>query len=253
MAPIKFEENIKEKLDKRTIQPSTDAWNKLSTRLNENKKRNNKPFRWLGIAASIIGVFFVASQFFNNHKKVEHNHKIVVTPEFIKQAKTTKITTAKTKKGDKILEQVKLKENKKPNHIIKNQTIIKPNITNKNIVIAQENNIPKLEQESLKPKKNILTSVTIEDQKIQDVVAQIKNLKENKIEVTDQTINTLLAQAQKEIALEKLYNNSTGIVDANLLLQDVEADLEESFRAKVFKALKENFNSVKTAVAQRND
>ena len=90
-------------------------------------------------------------------------------------------------------------------------------------------------------------------QKIQDVVAQIKNLKENNTAVTDEAIDALLTEAQKEIALDKLYNESTGIVDANLLLQDVEADLEESFRAKVFKALKENFISVKTAVAQRND
>ena len=50
-----------------------------------------------------------------------------------------------------------------------------------------------------------------------------------------------------------MYNEKTGVVDARLLLENVEADLEKSFRDKVFEALKSNFNFVKTAVAQRND
>ena len=43
MAPIKFEEQLKEKLEQRTIQPSQDAWNKLNDRLdNVEEKQNNK-------------------------------------------------------------------------------------------------------------------------------------------------------------------------------------------------------------------
>ena len=42
MAPIKFEENIKDKLDKRTIQPSTEAWVKLSSRLDAQEQNTSK-------------------------------------------------------------------------------------------------------------------------------------------------------------------------------------------------------------------
>ena len=169
MAPIKFEENIKEKLDKRTIQPSIEAWNKLSARLNENKKRNNKPFWWLGIAASIIGVFFVASQFFNNDVKVEDDHKIVVTPEVVKQDDIStgsitaiKIVVEKAKNINESSEEIKLKDDKKSNQIIKKQTIIKQHNTKENIVIAQENNLHKLKEENSKPEKVILKDLTFE-------------------------------------------------------------------------------------------
>jgi len=78
-------------------------------------------------------------------------------------------------------------------------------------------------------------------------------LKDYNKEVTDEAIDALLLQAQKEITLKKLYNVSTRVVDADLLLQDVEADLDQSFRTKVFETLKASYNTVKTAVAQRNN
>ena len=43
------------------------------------------------------------------------------------------------------------------------------------------------------------------------------------------------------------------MIDASDLLQDVEADLDQSFRDKVFKTLKSSYYSVKTAVADRNN
>ena len=53
--------------------------------------------------------------------------------------------------------------------------------------------------------------------------------------------------------MQKLYNEATNKVDANALLQSVEDDLEQSFRAKVFDAIKSGYESVKTAVAERNN
>ena len=42
MAPIKFEENIKDKLEKRTLTPSSESWSKLSERLDaeDNSSKN---------------------------------------------------------------------------------------------------------------------------------------------------------------------------------------------------------------------
>ena len=63
----------------------------------------------------------------------------------------------------------------------------------------------------------------------------------------------LLKEAEREIFKDKLKNENTRTVNANDLLQDVEADLEQSFRAKVFETLKSSYDSVKTAVANRNN
>ncbi|MCB0445367.1 MAG: hypothetical protein KDC68_06915, partial [Gelidibacter sp.] len=71
--------------------------------------------------------------------------------------------------------------------------------------------------------------------------------------ISDEAIDALLNQAQKEITLQKLYNEDVKTVDANALLQDVETDLQQSFRDKVFEALQTSYDKVKTAVAQRNN
>ena len=49
MAPIKFEENIKDKLEKRTVMPSEASWSKLSQRLDGEEKRNKRSSFWLSL------------------------------------------------------------------------------------------------------------------------------------------------------------------------------------------------------------
>ena len=41
MAPIKFEEKIKDKLEQRHLKPSADAWDRLSEKLDAVKNRLN--------------------------------------------------------------------------------------------------------------------------------------------------------------------------------------------------------------------
>jgi len=40
---------------------------------------------------------------------------------------------------------------------------------------------------------------------------------------------------------------------ANALLESVEQELDQSFRSKVLEAIKTSYNSVKTAIATRNE
>ena len=43
MAPIKFEEQLKDKLEKRTMSPSAESWAKLSDRLDAEDQKNKRP------------------------------------------------------------------------------------------------------------------------------------------------------------------------------------------------------------------
>lgn len=258
MAPLKYEEHLKEKLEKRTLQPTEYAWSKLSNRLdNEEEKSSNKPYWWLGLAASIIGVLFVISQFFNNETKTNETINIVDTPEVIQQDEVFEITSEglvkedlKTVKDNVIVtkKNIAIKKTEAKNALKTNNSLSDTKIA---ISQPQENlKESKLKVEQIETTKKVLT---FEEQKIQDVVAQVHLLKNNNKSVTEADIDALLQQAQKEIKLNRLVNETTGVVDANLLLQDVEAELDQSFRNKVFEAIKTSYNSVKTAVAQRND
>ncbi|ULC59228.1 hypothetical protein MBM09_15140 [Flaviramulus sp. BrNp1-15] len=257
MAPLKYEEQLKNKLEKRTLQPSENAWEKLSNRLDEESgKKNNKSFWWLGIAASVVGILFVATQLWNTNSSTEVTPKVVTTPETIQEEETIKIVLDNVNKNH-ITDKEEVKKIDK-NDIVKTQNIKKvlPNKPlNENQIVSSNtdenlNIITPEEKTTDLPQNNTLT---FEEQKIQDVVAQVKELKNTNNEVTDADIDALLLEAQKEIKLNRLYNETTGIVDANALLQDVEEELDLSFRSKVFEAIKSSYNSVKTAVANRNN
>ncbi|MGC1205123.1 MAG: hypothetical protein WA839_09580 [Flavobacteriaceae bacterium] len=259
MAPIKFDEHIKEKLEGRNIQPSNQAWDKLSERLEaQEKNKNHKGYWWLGIAASVIGVLFVVSQFLNNDIKIETTPKVVENPVIIKEDSNMQIANEVDKNDAIKIENVENVENveKITNSIkLKTESLIKNNKVNEPVVVATTQNINKEEKDiAVKPLEIIKENLSFEEQQIKDVVAKVQSMESNNKIITDADIDALLEQAQKEIRLNKLINETTGVVDANVLLQDVEVDLNESsFRTRVFEALKSNFNSVKTAIAQRND
>jgi len=235
MESNKFDNSIKETLENRRLQPSNDAWNKLSQRLeNQNKKQTNKSIWFIGVAASLVGLLFVVFQFFNTK---EITPTITEMPT-VKQQEKTPIASGNAEATNTVLEE------SHPIKTIKKQQI-KDNITSvaKKQMLEKENN----------HLAEVNTNESLETQKIETILAQVNNLKNNNQTVTDAYIETLLRQAQKEIRLQKLYNQKTGIVDASLLLEQVETDLDQSFRSKVFEAIKASYTTVRTVVAQRND
>ncbi|PKQ46485.1 hypothetical protein [Confluentibacter flavum] len=235
MAPNKFDHHINEKLNNRTLQPSTDAWNTLSKRLdNKTEKHKSKPYWWLGLAASLVGILLVTTLFYNN-TNVESNPIIVNNPQPIKEVLQESVQTQD------------LIKNKKP-------IIIEQKTNDKEVLVVNNSDHPTIELKNgtVHFAEATAKELTFEEQKIQDVVVQIQLLKNNNADVTDSEIDALLLKAQKEINLNQLYTNK-GLVDAKSLLQDVEADIDQSFRSKVFEALKDSFGTVKSAVANRNN
>ncbi|MBP0903105.1 hypothetical protein ACFSKN_14115 [Mariniflexile gromovii] len=243
----KFDNNIKEKLEARSLQPSSHAWKKLSERLDhQDKKQNKKTFWWLGIAASMVGVLFVAFQFFNTEAV---KPKLVDSPTVIQKNENIQVAVDEVETQEKV---IKEPENKSNQEKLPQKEKLMHHANEHPIAISRENNSVKAEKPIQLDKVNE-ESLTLEEQKIQDVVAKVQVLKSQNIEVTDAVIDNLLLEAQKEIRFKRMYNTTTGIVDANMLLQEVEEDLDQSFRSKVFEAIKASYSTVKSAVAQRNN
>lgn len=279
MAPIKFEENIKDKLEQRRLEPSQDAWDVLSNRLDNNSKKRNKGlFLYLGIAASIVGVLLMYTLLIKSSNEADAIQEVVekntelkndITPDPKVNAietqvvettqdelvpvenvqeelnKQKRIQNATTERVVSNTEQPKADVNPLPNKNILNQSI---NTTPKSTVVAAT-----ATEKQNRLIEEPLNALDYESAKVIEVVAQIKELEAQGNEVTDNEIDALLKQAERDILKQRLYNETTRTVDADALLKDVEEDLEQSFRARVFQNLKSNFNSVKTAVAARNN
>ncbi len=258
MAPIKFEEDIKDKLDKRTIVPTAGAWEELSNRLDaEQEKSSNNRFWWLGIAASFIGLLCIVS-FFNESEMENTIPDTLVNTPVVNEIEELK---------SRIIEE-ELKETEEINVVIEppfeevkpslKKHIKKPTepiatISKADIQLAMEQNIPKIgdDKDIIKYKGSL--EMSFEKEKAQEVAEVIFALSETDEGVSDASIDSLLKQAQREILLSKMKNKDQVAIDAVLLLQEVEGELDESFREKVFKAFKSTYGSVKTAIAQRND
>lgn len=245
MSPIKFEENIKAALEKRTVKPSVGSWKKLSRRLGpEEKKSKTKPFWWVGIAASLALVVWLAIDFISESKVIEPI--LVIEPEKVETPVEFKIIEAAPAEIIVAVEKEKQIEIQPKTRVI---PIKKSEVSSQNLIAE---NYDEVVIEKINIEKEV-TYNSFEDQKVAEVIAQISVMKLKNQSVTDDEIEQLLAQAQNEIALQKLYDQNSRTVNANVLLYQVESEINKTFRDKVFDELKVQFNSVKNAVAQRNN
>jgi len=266
MAPINFEENIREKLEGREIQPSAETWKKLSSQLDTNDQKKDSKIIWYAIAASFVGIIIVASVFFSRQEQLVENDLDFVevnTSEGNKLEDLQEINSVNLKKDEaetiasEDIEPIKLELNK--------VEIIEKPIQKKKEVLVQKNSVSKTSEaiakldipvlkESIKPetKKPVLSEEeTIMNAKVAEVIAKLEQLKINKTSISVEELDGLLANAQKEIQNQRLLSSKK--VDPAALLGDVEMELEQSFRDKVYYALGDGFQFIKSAVVERNN
>ncbi|PHR11677.1 MAG: hypothetical protein COA40_10110 [Aequorivita sp.] len=266
MAPYKLEDNIREKLEARELKPSADAWRKLEAKLDaEQPKREN--FFWYYAAASFAGLLIAASIFFSRNTPEVNNQIVNENIEQTTVKENSEIVPQSINRVEIVSEEKAKEENtsekrsnkKQTPRSLKSQSLPQYNGTKKSTI---DEKIEKTEalatqievkaNESIKTEKSILSE---EDQifntKVDEVVASVKKLQENNTEITATNVEALLNNARRDIQTQRILSSPK--VDATALLQDVEWELEKSFRDKVFDALGEGFNKIRTAVSERND
>lgn len=274
MAPIKFEENMKEKLEERTINPSAKSWDVLANRLDDApvKKKTNR-FWFISVAASFIGVLLLITGIVNYNNEGANEvveTEINTTKENIKINKDAILDQGS--KNEEIVESEIEAKNKIETEALKNQfvnreaqTLVNTESKKQKKSLKAEANMKTLEKNknnkkeevnkdyiALNVKQDNLKTVVLKNATIaEENIALNPTTKNEIIKVTDNELDALLNNAQKDIA-EKSSSNPVPL-DYNELLQDVEDNLEESFRDKILKTVKGGYHSVKSYVAERNE
>ncbi len=296
MAPIKFEENIREKLQERELTPSKDAWSKLSAQLEEEPQKKRYPFVWFAVAASFVGVLLLVN-FLATSQDGLNTNELVEEEVFIDP--TLENEDLKLPVLNEQREEVSVAENtsEKPK-TVKNELyqeteqfadmVIKDKIKGKDIEkkisetpleitpykqqvtkvasVDGKNELQKVtsQEELIKIEQGIEnTAVAVEiktnsetqfmNDKVNEVVAKVKNMQDANTAVTAEEIDALLKRAQRDISTDRILNQRGVKIDATALLQDVETQLERTFRDRVFEALGEGYSKVRTAVVERNN
>lgn len=268
MAPIKFEDNIREKLEGREIEPSSDAWKRLSERLDENSKKKNNFTIWYAIAATLIGGLIAVSIFSNRGDKLNENatdfvdvntsesdEPIYIVPNLVEttsEANKKAVVVAEESNSTNLINEPNSSREKllpkKKDIVLKNTEIEVSEVIAKT---SQKNQIEKM---SLIPEEIISIDEPIMDKRINELVAQEEQLQQNSTTVSAvsaEEVNMLLTNAEHKIQTEKTLDSKR--IDPAALLGDVEFEMEYTFREKIFTALGEGYNIIKTAVVERNN
>ena len=265
MAPIKFEDNIREKLEGREIEPSKDAWKKLSERLDANSKKKNNYVLWYAIAASIIGILIAVTVFSNSGDKLNENptdfvevntsERQVINENGPNLLENTSEENNKTKLASEESNPVKLKQktNSSLEKLLPKKKEIELENPKRNIseAIAKSSQQNLTEKMSQLPKEVVSNDNLLINKPIDELVAQVEQLQQNNATVSVEEINALLANAERKIQTQKILDSKK--IDPASLLGDVELEMDNSFREKVFAALGDGFDIIKTAVVDRNN
>ena len=142
MAPNKLDNQIKDKLNTREIQPTAQAWDRLDAMLAvSEEKKQKKGYGWFFVAASMLFFFGLGFILFNSNETTEINNStpIVTTiKEELDTVKTTKIDEISIVKEQPVLVQNEVNYSKrelrnikpiKTEELIKEKNIIQENPT----------------------------------------------------------------------------------------------------------------------------
>ena len=226
MEPNKFENEIRNQLNQRSIQPSEKSWDRLDAMLTVAEQTPKRSFKWLYIAASFVGFTLIGFFLFNQQK----NEGLIV-PE-----------------NNVVIEEKQTSESNEVPIVLKNA----PNLQlNQNKAVASQVFDEKKSKNSMNidPKKDKVLDVALTNIAVKEVETSTQPTMPIKINP-----ETLLANVEKgELLTTNTEVSSKSVkVDANSLLTSVEKEVDASFRDKAIQTLNKNYKSVKSMLANRN-
>ncbi|WP_445719464.1 hypothetical protein [Flavobacterium sp.] len=226
MAQHKIDNQIREKLNAREIQPSAQAWDRLDAMLTvSEEKKPKKGYGWFFVAASMILFIGLGFFLFNSNETIEVNNSIpVVTTikEEMNSTETNTINEISVEKQQPILVQNEVNYSKKQSRFI--------NSVETNELIKEENII----QENPSPITNQSSPITYKYVSPEDLLAEVQT-------------------GEKVITSDKKPSPKTKMkVDANSLLTSVEKELDVNHRETTLDKLNRKFKDAKSAIANRN-
>ena len=217
MEPNKLENHFRKQFSEREIKPSEASWERLEMILSIQEKPKKK-FSWLFMAASMIGFVFIGTIFITrNDNQIKSNNSVAID-DLVVQSKKSKI-----KSSNNLVINIVKKSNSK----------IKKDRDLSRVTASVKNNI------------NQIAEVSISNQKSEQKIVISQTNQENLAAIVPSLENDLSKMSD-------INQKSRVHVDAGNLLSQVDGELELSFREKVIGKINKNYQTIKVALANRN-
>ncbi len=258
MAPIKLEDNIRDKFEERRLIPSVESWDKLSGLLDEVpvKKRNYFLVYRIAIAAIFIGVIALFWYSVNTVGFVESDIEIVDVESIHKKNSNSNYEAKEGFEEEVIVEENTSKQLvkdvvEKVLSYQKEKIVKGKNLISDKVLIAdnKELNIERQKKSS----EIVANSLVVE--KIEKLLVEVESIEKSGSKVSDAEVDSLLNIAKKELFEERYLNTSKVVVDAASLLDEVENDAkkEKLLKEHIYEALVAGYITAKTIVVDNRD
>ncbi|MCK6607298.1 MAG: hypothetical protein L6Q46_03215 [Flavobacterium sp.] len=225
MEPNKIDNQIREKLNAREIQPSVQAWDRLDAMLTVSEgKKPKKGYGWFFVAASTILFFGLGFFLFNSNEttKINNSTPIVTTiNEEIDTVESNKINEISVENVKSVLVQNEINKSKPARNI-------------KSVETNKETKSESVLEEKITPNSQLPTPNSYKYVSPENLLAEVQT--GEKVITSDKKISTK----------HKMK------VDANSLLTNVEKELDENHRETTLDKLNRKFKDAKSALANRN-
>ena len=225
MEPNRIDNQIREKLNAREIQPPAQAWDRLDAMLTvSEEKKPKKGYGWFFVAASTILFFGLGFFLFNSNETIEINNStpIVTTiNEEIDSVETNNINEISVEKQQPVLVQNEVNYSKTQKNKKSKET---------NELIKPENDL----EEKITPNSQLQTPNSYKYVSPENLLAEV------------QTGEKVITSDKKTSPKAKMK------VDANSLLTTIEKELDENHRETTLDKLNRKFKDAKSALANRN-
>jgi hypothetical protein len=227
MEPNKLENSFRDQLNKREMQPSEMAWDRLDAMLSVSENKKPKKRKWMYIAASFLGFMLIGSLFFNQSEtEIKTNGTIVNQENIESQTENTSQEQSSPVSSSTI-------------------TAVQPSQN----AIASVISSSKKGSKASKENSSISQKGTEEVQIIEEKMTP--DVKPNKYIESE----SLLAEAETKLQTEAIKSSvaKSGVrVSSKSLLSSVEGELDATFKEKVVRSIGKNYESVKSTLATRN-
>lgn len=233
MEQNKLEKEFRKKLNQREITPTENAWDRLDAMLTvAEEKKPKRSYGWIYMAASIIGFAFLGTFFLNQSNQngtIENNEVVIENNQKAEpiQKDILKVPSISKSESTVVISEVKkVKENARDTNTRDTNASVKNQVAENS---PTDNLIPILEKKEI-------------NQEIVQIAAT---------NTSDLNVDKMLAAVQ---TISKEGNSKTKVkVNPNMLLTQVDGELELSFREKVINKVNKNYQTVKVALANRNN
>lgn len=223
MEQHKLEKQFKELLNSREIKPSEMAWEKLDAMLTVAEKTKTK-FPWLYIAASFVGFLMITTFYFSQKENTIESQKNGVVIQNPVAPKTNAVS----------FKAIDFKSEKEASAV---------NVVQQSV--SKSDKFSGTKQES----------IIVQNNSNQNQVAELSIINQENEQfafsnINEKSVNKMLVDAKT--ALKSENSRKDVKVNPNALLSQVDEELELSFREKVINKVNKNYQTVKVALANRN-